>query len=200
MAYYYCDFRDVKKQDRYGLLSSLASQLSAESDGCYEILFELSSRTAGGTRKPTSDALMMCIKDMLSIPEQGQIYIIIDALDECPTSGTPSARGEVLELVKALVALHLPNIHLCVASRPEVDIQRLLDSLEPLKISLDDERGQKDDIITYIKSFLDSDENMRQWTEEDRQLVINALSEKADGMSVTFLISCPVLGEVLILS
>jgi len=32
MAYYYFDFRDVKKQDRYGLLSSLVSQLSAESD------------------------------------------------------------------------------------------------------------------------------------------------------------------------
>src|SRR6266852_8191576 len=35
MAYYYFDFRDVKKQDCYGLLSSLISQLSAESDSCY---------------------------------------------------------------------------------------------------------------------------------------------------------------------
>ena len=28
MAYYYFDFRDVKKQDRYGLLSSFVSQLA----------------------------------------------------------------------------------------------------------------------------------------------------------------------------
>jgi hypothetical protein len=35
MAYYYFDFRDTKKQDCYGLLSSLISQLSAESDSCY---------------------------------------------------------------------------------------------------------------------------------------------------------------------
>ena len=38
IAYYYFDFRDVKKQDCYGLLSSLILQLSAESDSCYDIL------------------------------------------------------------------------------------------------------------------------------------------------------------------
>jgi hypothetical protein len=37
MAYYYFDFRDVKKQDCYGLLSSIISQLSAESDSCFNI-------------------------------------------------------------------------------------------------------------------------------------------------------------------
>src|ERR1700746_2036876 len=84
MAYYYFDFRDEKKQDRYGLLSSLVSQLSAELDSCYELLSRLYSDNAGGTRKPTSMELTECLKDMLSIPEQGPIYIIIDAVDECP--------------------------------------------------------------------------------------------------------------------
>jgi hypothetical protein len=41
MAYYYFDFRDVKKQDCYGLLSSLLSQLSVESDSCYDVLSKL---------------------------------------------------------------------------------------------------------------------------------------------------------------
>jgi hypothetical protein len=186
MAYYFCDFREGRKQDCDGLLSSLLSQHSAESDACYSVLAQLHSNNAGGTRKPTGSALTECMKEVLSLPEQGHIYIIIDALDECPTSGMPSAREEVLELVRALVHLHLPNVHLCVTSRPEVDIQRVLETLEPLKISLHEEKGQKDDIINYIKSFLHSDGNMRQWTEEDQQLVINALSEKADGMSVTF--------------
>ena len=186
MAYYYCDFREGRKQDCDGLVSSLLSQLSAESDACFRVLAQLHSDNANGTRKPTSSALVECLKEMLSLPEQGQIYIIIDALDECPTSGTPSAREEVLQLVRALIRLHLPNMHLCVTSRPEVDIRRVFEPLKPLKIALHEERGQKDDIINYIKSFLHTDENMRQWTEEDQQLVTNALSEKADGMSVTF--------------
>ena len=183
MAYYYCDFRVVEKQNHYGLLSSLVSQLSAELDGCYEVLFQLRSSNAGGTRKPTSDALTTCMKDMLSLPDQGEIYIIIDALDECPdTSGTQSAREEVLELVEELVCFNLPNVHLCVTSRPEVDIRRVLEPLMPLQISLHDERGQKEDIIKYIKAMVHSDKSMRKWREEDQKLVIDVLSEKADGM------------------
>jgi len=183
MAYYYFDFRDDKKQDCYGLLSSLLSQLSAEQDSCYDILFQLYSDNAGGTRKPTSIALIQCLKDMLSPPGQDHIYIVVDALDECPNiSGTPSAREEVLDLVEEIVNLKLPNVHLCLASRPEIDIRTVLDPLTSLQISLHDEKGQKDDILTYIKYIVHSDRAMRKWKEEDKQLVIDILSDKADGM------------------
>ena len=50
------------------------------------------------------------------------------------------------------------------------------------KISLHDESGQKDDIIKYIKSVVQSDWSMRRWKEEDRQLVVDTLSDRADGM------------------
>jgi hypothetical protein len=124
LAYYYFDFRDVKKQDLYGLLSSLLSQLSAESDSHYEILSKLYVDNAGGTRKPTRSALSECLKDMLNLPRQGKIFLVIDAIDECPNfSGTPSAREEVLELIEELVELELPNVHLCVTTRPEIDIR-----------------------------------------------------------------------------
>jgi hypothetical protein len=93
MAYYYFDFRDLKKQDCYGLLSSLISQLSAESDSCYNILSQLYSDKSRGIRKPDIDALKDCITDMLCLPGQGPIYIVIDALDECPNfpGGHPPA-------------------------------------------------------------------------------------------------------------
>ena len=183
MAYYYFDFREDKKQDRYGLLSSLLSQLSAKSDSCSDILSRLYSDHVGGTGKPSTSALTQCMKDMLSLPGQGHTYIVVDALDECPdVSGTPSAREEVLELVEELAGLKLPNLHLCVASRPEIDIRKSLEALEPLQISLHDESGQKGDIIGYIKSVVYSDRKMRSWRDEDKQLVVEVLSEKADGM------------------
>jgi hypothetical protein len=183
MAYYYFDFRDVKKQDGYGFLSSLVSQLSAESDSCFSILSQLYSDHSRGIRKPDIDALKKCMADMLSLPRQSPIYIIVDAVDECPNlSGTPSAREEVLGLIEELVDLKLPNVHLCVASRPEIDIRLVLEPLTSLKISLHDERGQKEDIIKYIKFVVHSDRTMRRWREEDQTLVIDALSENADGM------------------
>lgn len=183
LAYYYFDFRDVRKQDRYGLLSSLISQLSIKSDSCYEVLSEFYSENASGTGRPDSGALSKCIRDMLSLSGQGPVYIVIDGLDECPdTSGMPSAREDVLELIDELIDLSLPNVHLCVASRPEIDIRNALEPLRPLEVSLHDEDGQKNDIIEYIKSIVYSDRKMRSWREEDRQLVIDMLSRGADGM------------------
>jgi hypothetical protein len=183
MAYYYFDFRDVKKQDCYGFLSSLISQLSAESDSCFSIVSQLYSDQGRGMRKPDIDALKKCMKDMLSLPGQAPIYIIVDGVDECPnSSGTPSAREEVLGLIEELVDMKLQNVHLCVASRPEIDIRVVLEPLTSLKISLHDERGQKEDIIKYITSAVHSDRTMRRWRQEDQTLVIDTLSQNADGM------------------
>jgi hypothetical protein len=183
MAYYYFDFRDIKKQDRYGLLSSLILQLAANSDSCYNILSHLYSDNSRGTREPHHIALQKCMMDMLSLSGQGPIYIIIDALDECPnSSGTPTAREEVLDLIEELVNLKFPNVYLCVASRPEIDIRTVLEPLTSLKISLHDESGQKEDIVSYIKYVVYSDRKMRRWKEKDRQFVVNVLSEKVNGM------------------
>jgi hypothetical protein len=181
MAYYYFDFRDDKKQDCYGLLSSLILQLSLESDYCCNILSKLYS-DHNRARKPTLIALKKCMKDMLSQPGQGPVYIIIDALDECSnSSGTPSARDKVLELIKEFLVLELPEVHLCVASRPEIDIRKVFESLNSLQISLHNETGQEADIIAYIKSVVNS-KSVLDWTEEDKNLVINTLSHRANGM------------------
>ena len=185
MAYYYFDFRDDKKQDGYGLLSSLLSQLSARSDVCYEVLSQLYSKTASGTEKPDNSALTGCIKEMLCSPGPCPIYIIVDALYECPDSpGMPSAREEVLQLVEELVTSRHkhPNLRLCVASRPEIDIRKALGPLKPLEISLHDEVGHNTDIFNFIESVVYSDRKMQSWREDDKRLVIDTLSKKVGGM------------------
>jgi hypothetical protein len=185
IAYYYFDFRVTEKQNRNGLLSSLLSQLSAKSDSFRDILSRLRSSRAGGAWKPShaDSALKDCLRDMLTLPGCDPIYIIVDAIDECPDiTGNPSAREEVLELVQELVDWHLPHVHLCLTSRPEIDIRMYLEPLARLQISLHDEIGQKKDIIDYINAVILSDRRMQKWRKEDRQLVIDMLSEKADGM------------------
>ena len=183
LAYFYFDFRDVDKQRLCDVLPSLLIQLSARSDACCDKLSQLYSAHDRGVQKPSDRAMRECLKQMLTLEGLGPTYIILDALDECPvTSSIPSPREEVLELVEDLVGLHLSNLHICVTSRPEPDIRIVLERLTERSVSLHDESGQKEDIASYIFSSVHSDRRMRRWREEDKELVINTLSEKADGM------------------
>ena len=182
MAYFYFDFRDVDKQKLCNVLPSLI-QLSARSSACCDRLSKLYSAHGRGVQKPSDREMAECLKQMLAHEGQGSTYIILDALDECPvTSSIPSPREEVLELVEDLVGLHLPNLHICVTSRPEPDIQIALEFLTETVVSLHDESGQKEDIAEYVTSTVHSDRRMGRWREEDKELVIKMLSEKADGM------------------
>ena len=181
VAYYYFDFKDIVKQKRHGLLS-LLTQLCARSHRGYDILSNLYESHENGLRQPSEDDLIQSLKNVIAPPSQGRVYIILDALDESPNNGMPSPREDVLQLVNMLVAQHYPDLRICVTSRPEVVIQMVLEPLTSHRVSLHDEGGQREDIISYIKSFVESDANMRKWRVEDRQLVIDSLSENADGM------------------
>ena len=183
MTYFYCDFRDPKKQDVSGLLASLVAQLSAKSDACYHILSTLYSKCDAGSRQPGDDALMDCLEKMLKVKGQPAIFIIIDAIDECPNgTGVVPPRERVLALVEILVNSNIPNVRICVTSRPEADIQAVLASLASHSVSLHDEAGQNKDIAEYIRSVVYSDRNMRRWRVEDKEMVIDVLSRKSEGM------------------
>ena len=183
MAYYYFDFRDTEKQHRRGLLSSLLFQLCAVSDPCHEILARLYSIHGGGTREPSEGALTQCLMDMLQLEGQPTIYIIVDALDECPNcSGMPTPREKVLDFLEDLIDRMLPNVYICVSSRPEFDIRIVLEPLAPFRVSLHDETGQRKDIQDYVSAVVQSDPKMRKWRASEKQLVIDTLSGGADGM------------------
>ena len=184
VAYFYFDFRDTDKQNVHNLLPSLLTQLSARSDSRCETLSRIYKSHDHGARKPSTSTLIECLKEMLAL-DQGPIYIILDALDECPnTSGIPPARKQVLHLLKDLVNLQLSDLHICVTSRPEIDIRTALESLTFRPVSLHDESGQKRDIEDYIRSvvYADSDTAMKRWSDKDRELVVETLTRRADGM------------------
>ncbi|KAH9055815.1 hypothetical protein EDB83DRAFT_1088956 [Lactarius deliciosus] len=183
MAYFYFDFKDTAKQDSRALLSSLLIQLSHQSDTYCDILHDLYSTHRRGSVQPNDDALTQCFKTMLVALGDAPVYLILDAVDECVnTSGMPSPREKVLILVKELVELKLSNLHLCVTSRPEIDIRNALEPLAAHRISLHDESGQNADIANYVSSIVYSDSRMRRWRAEERDIVVGRLSAKADGM------------------
>ena len=185
LAYYYFDFKDIAKRDVRGLLTSLLLQLVDDSDRCWDLLSRLHKRCRDGSEQPGDAALAQCLENMLDLPGQVPAYVIIDALDECPNNiGTPSAREKVLNFVEDLVESKHPNLSICITSRPEQDITAILNPITPpsRRVSLHEEVGQREDIDSYVRSFVQNDRAMRRWRTEDRELVISVLSERANGM------------------
>jgi hypothetical protein len=183
LAMYYYDFREDQKRDLRGLLSSAISQLCDQSDSYYNILTKFYTTHRDGQQSPSDDELIQCFKDVLELPRQAPVYLIIDALDECSnTSAIPSPREKVLKLVVHLIESRLTNLRICVTSRPEFDIKVVLEPLAFRSISIHDERGQLEDIETYIRSVINTDPRNQRWRQEDKEYVIDVLTKHADGM------------------
>jgi len=183
LAFYYYDFREDQKKDLRGLLSSVLFQLCDQSDSYHDILSNFYSTHRHGTQTPSDDELLRCIKDLLEVPGQPPVYLIIDALDECPnTSAMPSPREEVLTFVEQLIESRLTNLRLCVTSRPETDIKIVLGPLTFRSISIHNESGQIKDIENYIRSVVNTDPKNRKWKREDKQMVIDVLTKRANGV------------------
>jgi len=183
IAFFYHDFREDQKRDLRGLLSSVVLQFCHQSDSYNDILSNFYSTHCYGAQSPSDDGLVRCLEDILKLPGQAPIFLIVDALDECSnTSPIPSHREKALEFLEKLIDWQLPNLHICVTSRPEVDIKVVLGPLTFRSISLQDERGQMEDIENYIKSVVEKDPRNRRWTEQDKRMVIDILTRNADGM------------------
>ena len=183
LAFFYCDFREDEKRDLRGILSSVLVQLCHQSDSYSQILSDFYSQHANGSKHPSDDELVQCLKDILTVPGQAPVYLIVDGLDECSnTSALPSPRGRILILLKDLMDSQLPNLRICVTSRPEIDIMAVLEPLTFRSVSLHDETGQLEDIDDYIKSVVNTDPNMQRWKTTDKELVIDVLIKRSDGM------------------
>ena len=183
LAIYYYDYREDKKKDLYGLLSSVLFQLCQQSDSYHLILSTFYSTHLNIAQTPGDDELIRCLVDLLKLPGSQPIYLIIDALDECPsTSSLSSPREKLLWLLEDLVEMQLPNLRICVTSRPEIDIKTILEPLAFRSVSLHDASGQQKDITDYIGSIVSTNKKMNNWSPHYKQLVIDVLTRKADGM------------------
>jgi len=183
LVIFYYDFREDQKKGLRGLLSSMLVQLGHQSDSYCDILSKLCLEHDNGLKDPSDDTLIRYSKRLLELPRQTQIFLIVDALDEClNTPALSSPREKVLMFLKDVIDSNLPNLRICVTSRPEVDIEAILRPLTFRSISLHDEHGQEEDIKNYIESIVNENTKMQRWSSGHKQLVIKRLTERANGM------------------
>jgi NACHT domain-containing protein len=182
LAFFYFNFREDQKGLR-GLLSSFLVQLCCQSDSYCDFLSEFRSNHARGLLPPNEDALMGCLKKLLEFPGKVPVYLIMDALDECPDSSAfSSPRADVLRFIRELFKPPISNLRICVTSRPKTDIHDILRRLIFRTVSLHDKSEQRRDIEKYIRSVIDTHRESKKWKTENKQLVTKVLAEKSGGM------------------
>jgi hypothetical protein len=177
VAYFYFDFRDAQKQSPELMIKSLITKfmwrcMRMPSD--LEYMYHLCEN---GGQQPSSDALLHVLRHLIEgIPD---VYIILDALDEC------ASRAQLMDTIHELVSWQLGQLHILITSRKEPDIENTLENLvdEHSSIYLQTETVDKD-IQTYVCHRLSTDKKLMKWA-KDKQLCVqieNVLMKKARGM------------------
>jgi hypothetical protein len=163
------------------MLASIIKQISARRPNIPQPAQQLSEYKVSG-RRPDTQTLITALKATLF--GFSAVYIVIDALDECP-----ALNGERRKLLKALskILFEAPeSLHLLLTSRKESDINTAMRPhlSRPFSNELDllvYRRTLDDDIGLFIDSILATDD-YESWPEEVKVEPRRALIEKADGM------------------
>ncbi|VDB88497.1 unnamed protein product [Peniophora sp. CBMAI 1063] len=171
LVYFYFDFSDNAKQDCRSLAASLVFQLAACSEACQGYLQRQQTTTS-----PTYDELLVMLSNLMKLA--GHVFIVIDALDECPEQERDRGSARFLEHLCELDS-NEKDFHLLVTSRPEADIWVLMSSVTHI-LSLNDARQHQEDVSAFIASRLDRDEH--HWAPDVKDKIRKALITRSNGM------------------
>jgi hypothetical protein len=182
LAYFYFDFNDAKKQSVQNCLSSLLAQLCNQADEIPKDLLALYERCGKGYNTPKVNELISSISLFATMKKVEDIFLVVDALDECPKFGDDSPRAELLKVLKAINGFDSSNIHLLVTSRQEVDIREGLMPLLSVPALSIQGAATASDIQIYIRSQLSLEPKFKCWSEDIKLEIEIALAKSADGM------------------
>ncbi|KAK1838141.1 pfs domain-containing protein [Colletotrichum chrysophilum] len=178
--YFYFDFTDTSKQSLEKAIRSLIAQLYCKSQNVQAPLDSLYSSCKSPSRQPSIDMLSTTFEAM--VQQIGEVWVVLDALDECQTRTGPRNEG-LLHWIETI--LHSPqlNIHLLVTSRPEHDIKSALEPFVHNQIVLQSNLVTED-IRAYVHGTVRNYEGFKRWRsdEEIQNEIESHLMEKANGM------------------
>ena len=173
LAVFYFSFSDYRKQTLGDLLLSLVGQLGWKESGrsMLQREYEKPNRSLPGV-KALEEILLS------SMGQYDEIFIVLDALDECPEN--EEARRNMLDGLERLAG-RASNLKMLATSREVRDIHDCMGSLgaEVVPIST---RPVDADIEKYVGSEMSRDRKLSRLDENLKTLIIKTFAEKADGM------------------
>jgi hypothetical protein len=177
IVYYYFDFNDAEKQNATNMLKSVVLQLAERSERGIQRILSVYSSCNEGSRQPVHEQLLGTLKDNIELYDD--VYLILDALDEC------GHRQELLELIEKILGWKIGKLHFLATSRKEHDIEEAfmyhLTSTQSVCIQ---SHLVDSDIRSYVRRRIRNDTKFRRWQNKPEVLVMieESLMDKASGM------------------
>ena len=173
LAIFYFSFSDNRKQTFESLLLSLVAQLGWKEPGrsMLEREYKKPNRSLPGV-----EALEEIL--LSSIEQYDEIFLVLDALDECPEND--EARRTVLDGLERL-ARTASNLKILATSRELRDVQDQMSLLGADVVSISTHSVDAD-IEKYVGSELSRDRRLSRMDGDLKSLIMETLTEKADGM------------------
>jgi hypothetical protein len=165
VLFIFCDFRKSAKQTIPYLLASLLRQISQHCDAVSEHIRSLYREHPRGDSPPLDDVRTVLASE---IGTYSKVFIVVDALDECPGDGT---RESLLKELQGLA----PSVRLLVTSRDLPSIAQHLYDAERLDIPANNQ-----DVQEYVRGRIA--QASRRPVKELQEHVITKITEKARGM------------------
>lgn len=169
VAYWYFRFDDDKTKSVYTMARSLIKQLSRSP--LPSSVVSLWKEHHLQRDEPKSQAILDVLDAVVSgVPDEGRVYLVFDALDECP-GATNQERMTLFSLLMGLLERHKDKVHILATSRPEEDIREELNQFP--KIDLEDRLGE--DVKIFVHAELQRRPRLSRYKEDVKKKVVDAL-------------------------
>ncbi|KAF4923619.1 Vegetative incompatibility protein HET-E-1 [Colletotrichum fructicola] len=123
---FYFTFADSAKQSLDGAIRSLIWQLFTKSAAAkMRLAIAYDSKCSKGSKQPSTGMLREILKEMIG--DSDEVWIVLDALDECQLRSTLANKG-LLEWLQHLLDHKHANLHVAVTSRPDLRIKLVLNA------------------------------------------------------------------------
>ena len=168
VAWLYCDYNTQQDQTAINMIGAILKRVVGS-----EIPQDIRKAFQEGRRPLVADLKRMLRAAIASSP---QVFICIDALDECLPKDLP----ELLESLRDVVR-ESPNTRIFLTGRPHVeeDIRKYFPKAVGITISLN-----QDDIRNYVVMKLDRDDEPEAMNDHLRAEIVKIILEKVSNMYV----------------
>jgi len=176
IAFYYFSFNDAEKQKVCNFLRPLLAQLAAQNHRIIAKVEALHNCYRQGN--PPIDVLKATLRSALEL--QGEVFLLVDALDECPSDG--GVRQELCATLVDFSSWGLSNLHILATSRREPDIEESLSKISDMTAISIQNNVVDTDVELHVKSQLANDMKLKKWPSHIKEEIEVALVKGANGM------------------